>query len=190
MFSPTHTPQGALSCPCGAIHLVSPGKTVWISFAAAAANSARLFDTLRHAFQRVFLFEMIDQSGYLPLGRSGLLAVGAFAPCERFAAGKTSAQAGFTAQPLAALPPYGCGVPLAGIPAEHVKSPLVSIKITTPDGVVIFMPFGFNPDIFSLDLLTGEPPNGPSGPRRFCAVQAFWPAAKTLAQAEFISAEH
>ncbi|WP_297235837.1 hypothetical protein [uncultured Flavonifractor sp.] len=23
-----------------------------------------------------------------------------------------------------------------------------------------------------------------------CAVQAFWPAAKTLAQAEFISAEH
>ena len=103
---------------------------------------------------------------------------------------ETLPQAEFTAQPLAALPPYGCGVPLAGIPAEHVKSPLVSIKITTPNGVVIFMPFGFNPDIFSLDLLTGEPPNGPSGPRRFCAVQAFWPAAKTLAQAEFISAEH
>ena len=29
--------------------------------------------------------------------------------------GKTSAQGGFTAQPLVALPPYGCGVPLAGI---------------------------------------------------------------------------
>ena len=26
--------------------------------------------------------------------------------------------------------------------------------------------------------------------RRLCAVQAFWPEAKTLAQAEFISAEH
>ena len=35
-----------------------------------------------------------------------------------------------------------------------------------------------------------EPPNGPSGPRRFCAVQAFWPKAKTLAQGEFISPEH
>ena len=51
---------------------------------------------------------------------TGPLAGGAFAPYECFAAGKTSAQAGF-------------------IPAEHVKSPLVSIKITTPLGVVIFM---------------------------------------------------
>ena len=32
--------------------------------------------------------------------------------------------------------------------------------------------------------------NGPSGPRRVCAVQAFWPKAKTLAQGEFISPEH
>ena len=40
-------------------------------------------------------------------------------PYERFAAGKTSAEAEFTAQPLAALPPYGCGVPLAGASAEH-----------------------------------------------------------------------
>ena len=29
-----------------------------------------------------------------------------------------------------------------------------------------------------------------SGPRRFCAVQVFWPKAKTLAQAEFTSAGH
>lgn len=27
----------------------------------------------------------------------------------------------------------------------------------------------------------------PSGPRRFCAVQVFWPKAKTLVQAEFTS---
>lgn len=30
----------------------------------------------------------------------------------------------------------------------------------------------------------------PSGPRRFCAVQVFWPKAKTLAQGEFTSPEH
>ncbi|MHA5220252.1 hypothetical protein [Dysosmobacter sp. Phy] len=51
--------------------------------------------------------------------QTGLLAGGAFAPYERFAAGKTSAQGEFTAQPLAALPPYGCGVPLAGASPEH-----------------------------------------------------------------------
>ena len=44
-------------------------------------------------------------------------------PYERFAAGKTSAEAEFTAQPLAALPPYGCGVPLAGASAEHFNRP-------------------------------------------------------------------
>lgn len=36
-----------------------------------------------------------------------------------------------------------------------------------------------------------DPPRSrPSGRRRRCAVQAFWPLAKTLAQAEFTSAEH
>ena len=30
----------------------------------------------------------------------------------------------------------------------------------------------------------------PSGRRRFCAVQTFWPKAKTLAQGNFISPEH
>ena len=36
-----------------------------------------------------------------------------------------------------------------------------------------------------------EPPRSrPSGRRRRCAVQAFWPLSKTLAQAEFTSAEH
>ena len=34
------------------------------------------------------------------------------------------------------------------------------------------------------------PHNQPSGRRRFCGVQAFSPKAKTLAEAEFISAEH
>lgn len=29
-----------------------------------------------------------------------------------------------------------------------------------------------------------------SGPRRFCAVQVFWPKAKTLVQVEFTSAGH
>ena len=33
-------------------------------------------------------------------------------------------------------------------------------------------------------------PNRPSGWRRFCAVQTFWPKAKTLAQGNFISPEH
>ena len=36
----------------------------------------------------------------------------------------------------------------------------------------------------------GAPHNRPSGRRRFCGVQAFSPKAKTLAEAEFISAEH
>ena len=45
-----------------------------------------------------------------------------FAPYERFAAGKTSAQGQFTAQPLTAPLSYGCGVPLAGACPEHVKS--------------------------------------------------------------------
>ena len=53
--------------------------------------------------------------------QTGHLAGGAFPPYKRFAAGKTSAQAEFTAQPLAALPPYGCGVPLAGASAEHLN---------------------------------------------------------------------
>ena len=41
----------------------------------------------------------------------GACAVRAFLP-----GAKISAQGGLTAQPLAALPPYGCGVPLAGVP--------------------------------------------------------------------------
>lgn len=32
--------------------------------------------------------------------------------------------------------------------------------------------------------------NNSQGRRRFCAVQVFWPKAKTLAQAEFTSAEY
>ena len=35
---------------------------------------------------------------------------------------KTLMPGGFTAQPLAALPLYGCGVPLAGTPPEQIKS--------------------------------------------------------------------
>lgn len=38
---------------------------------------------------------------------------------KRFDADKTLQAGGFTAQPLAALPPYGCGVPLAGASAGH-----------------------------------------------------------------------
>ena len=38
---------------------------------------------------------------------------------RRVAAALSAEMAEFTAQPLAALPPYGCGVPLAGISAEH-----------------------------------------------------------------------
>ena len=43
---------------------------------------------------------------------SGKAAPGGAYKC--FACGKTLAEAEFTAQPLAALPPYGCGTPLAG----------------------------------------------------------------------------
>lgn len=41
---------------------------------------------------------------------------------ERFAGGKTSMPGEFTAQPLEALPLYGCGVPLAGVSPEQIKS--------------------------------------------------------------------
>ena len=74
---------------------------------------------------------------------TGLLAGGAFAPYKRFAAGKTLAQGEFT-------------------PPEHVKSPSVSIKITTPKGVVIFMEGTVKIDIFE---------------RRFCAVNSEPPEA-------------
>ena len=47
----------------------------------------------------------------------GACAVRAFLP-----GAKISAQGGLTAQPLAALPPYGCGVPLAGASARACKS--------------------------------------------------------------------
>ena len=50
---------------------------------------------------------------------------GAFAPYKRFVAGETLAEAEFTAQPSAALPPYGCGVPLAGASPEHFKFPRI-----------------------------------------------------------------
>ena len=49
-----------------------------------------------------------------PSGRRRFCGVQAFSPKA-----ETLAQAEFTAQPLAALPPYGCGVPLAGASAKH-----------------------------------------------------------------------
>ena len=52
-----------------------------------------------------------------PSGRRRFCGVQAFSPKA-----ETLAQAEFTAQPLVALPPYGCGVPLAGASAEHLKS--------------------------------------------------------------------
>ena len=42
------------------------------------------------------------------------------------------AQGGFTAQPLAALPPYGCGVPLAGASPEHFNPPGIQKKKHLP----------------------------------------------------------
>ena len=53
--------------------------------------------------------------------------LGGLRPQARFgaqpplAAALSAKMAEFTAQPLAALPPYGCGVPLAGISAEHLN---------------------------------------------------------------------
>ena len=45
--------------------------------------------------------------------------------------------------------------------------------------------------IFGIDRTASEePPNRPSGGWRGCAVPAFSPQAKTLAQGEFISPEH
>ena len=45
-------------------------------------------------------------------------------------------------------------------------------------------------DILKSRKNVGEPLSWPSGGWRLCAVQAFSPQAKILAQAEFISAEH
>ena len=52
-----------------------------------------------------------------PSGRRRVCAVQVFSPQA-----KPLAQGGFPAQPLAALPPYGCGVPLAGASARACKS--------------------------------------------------------------------
>ena len=65
-------------------------------------------------------------------------------------------------------------------------------KITTPFGVVIFgeRPVKIDISKFQNSMCTVVPLNLPSGRRRFCGVQVFSPKAKTLAEAEFISAEH
>ena len=65
------------------------------------------------------------------------------------------------------------------------------------------VPMGLNPSqlpfvlegAVKIDILKsrkgiGEPPNGPSGPRRECAVQAFLPQAKTLAEGRLRRPEH
>ncbi len=67
----------------------------------------------------IFSFEPVTINATQPAFWPAALLRRASVLPERFAAGKTSAQAEFTAQPLAALPPYGCGVPLAGTSAEH-----------------------------------------------------------------------
>ena len=67
------------------------------------------------------LYEQLPPAPLQENRPTALLGRSANAPYERFATGKTSAQAEFTAQPLAALPPYGCDVPLEGASAEHLK---------------------------------------------------------------------
>ena len=50
---------------------------------------------------------------------------------------------------------------------------------------------GWSKSIFRNFRIAAEGlPNGPSGPRRFCGVQAFWPQAKALAQGQFTCPEH
>ena len=63
-------------------------------------------------------------------------------------------------------------------------------KMAEPSGPCSDVEGTVKVDILKFPKGIGKPPNRPSGRRRFCAVQAFWPKAKTLAQAEFTSAEH
>ena len=49
---------------------------------------------------------------------------------------------------------------------------------------------GLCSDVFCVDRIDAGKTGAPTVGRRFCAVRAFWPGAKTSAQAEFISAEH
>ena len=102
---------------------------------------------------------------------------GAFATYKRFAAGKTSAEAEFTAQPLAALSPYGCGVPLAGASAEHLKFPRNPKKKHLQSRCFFF--------VLSAKYRCRTRPGPRTAGRRVCAVRVFWPQAKTSAQAEF-----
>ena len=62
-------------------------------------------------------------------------------------------------------------------------------KMSEPSGPCSDVEGTVKVDILKFPKGIGKPPNRPSGRRRFCAVQAFWPKAKTLAQAEFTSAE-
>ena len=90
---------------------------------------------------------------------------GAFATYKRFAAGKTSAEAEFTAQPLAALSPYGCGVPLAGASAEHLKFPRNPKKKHLQSRCFCF--------VLSAKYRCRTRLGPRTAGRRFCAVQAF-----------------
>ena len=63
-------------------------------------------------------------------------------------------------------------------------------KMSEPSGPCSDVEGTVKVDILKFPKGIGKPPNRPSGRRRFCAVQAFWPKAKTLAQGNFISPEH
>ena len=81
-----------------------------------AASNGRLRRTGRDGPNRFFQPWPVNRN--TPNGPSGpqrFCAVQAFSP-----AAKTLAQAEFTAQPSAALLPYGCGAPLAGASAQHL----------------------------------------------------------------------
>ena len=56
-----HTPQGALSCPCGAIHLVSPNPNKAIR-GCGPLSTPGFFDRLGAAYVRSYLYFVKNES--------------------------------------------------------------------------------------------------------------------------------
>ena len=74
----------------------------------------------------------------------------------------------------------GFGNTKCGYHQKHFSGPLMILHM---EGTVKI-------DILKSRKGIGEPPNGPSGPRRECAAQAFSPQVKTLAQGRLCRPEH
>ena len=88
----------------------------------------------------------------------------------------------------------GAALPTPSIEIPRVEPPFWAAEPKIKGHLQSRCPFILDGPV-KIDILKsrkgiGAPHNRPSGRRRFCGVQAFSPKAKTLAEAEFISAEH